>query len=249
MATERSRARAVCPLLLIAAVLAACAGAPVKEQPAPAAPVAPAAPAPSGFPSAVYESEKTGKVYRIAPAESQADIYVYRAGRLARFGHNHIITSRDVHGFILLGKDAGGSRLDLYFPVETLSIDEPELRAAAGDDFSSQPSASDIAGTRKNMLSEKMLNAAQFPDVVISGKWNGGTPEAPELDLTVTVRGITHAVRAPAHVEHDGDALRATGELNLSHAELGLEPFSALGGALSVADAFTVRYRITAHAR
>jgi len=47
----------------------------------------------------------------------------------------------------------------------------------------------------------------------------------------------------------DGDVLRATGELKLSHAELGLEPFSALGGALSVADAFTVHYKITAHPR
>jgi len=50
-------------------------------------------------------------------------------------------------------------------------------------------------------------------------------------------------------VKYDGDVLRATGELKLSHAELGLEPFSALGGALSVADAFTVHYKITAHAR
>jgi len=250
MATERRRAaRAVFPLLLGAALLAACAGAPVEEQPAPAAPTAPAAQAPPGFPSTQYESEKSGKVYRIAPAESQADIYVYRAGRLARFGHNHIITSRDVNGYVLLGRDTGSSRLDLYFPVDTLSIDEPELRAAAGDDFSSQPSANDIAGTRKNMLSEKMLNAAQFPYVVLSGKWNGGTPETPELDLTVTVRGITHTVHAPTHVAHDGDVLRATGELKLSHAELGLEPFSALGGALSVADAFTVHYKITAHAR
>jgi len=246
MATETRRPRATFPLLLVAALLAACAGAPVKEQPAPAAP---AVQAPSGFPSSLYESDKNGKVYRIAPAESQADIFVYRAGRLARFGHNHIITSRDVNGFILLGKDADTSRLDLYFPVDTLSVDEPELRAAAGDDFSSQPSANDIAGTRKNMLSEKMLNAAQFPYVVISGKWSGGTPEAPELDVTVTVRGITHVLHAPTHVEHDGDVLRATGELKLSHAELGLEPFNALGGALSVADAFTVRYRITAHAR
>jgi len=261
MAPERRRGRAALPLLLVAGLLAACAGAPVAQQPgaktpattAPAKPAAPAAakpavPAPQGFPSAAYESrtDKSSKVYRISAADSEADIYVYRSGKLARFGHNHIITSRDINGYVMLGKDAAGSRLDLYFPVDTLSIDEPELRAAAGDDFSSQPSANDIAGTRKNMLGERMLNGAQFPYVVISGKWVGGTPDAPELDVTVTVRGITHTVHATTHVEHDGELLRATGELPLSHAELGLEPFTALGGALSVRDDFKVQYRITA---
>jgi hypothetical protein len=260
MATERRRGRAALALLLIAGLLAACAGAPVKEPPPPEKPTTPATPpapgttakpqvrAPEGFPSSVYESrsDRSTKVYRISTMESEADIYVYRSGKLARFGHNHIITSRDIFGYIMLGKDAGSSRLDLYFPVDTLSVDEPELRAAAGDDFSSQPSPNDIAGTRKNMLGERMLNAAQFPYVIISAKWNGGTQEAPELDVTVTVRGITHTVHAAAHVEHDGELLRATGELPLSHAELGLEPFTALGGALSVRDDFTVHYKITA---
>ena len=93
------------------------------------------------------------------------------------------------------------------------------------------------------------LNSAQFPYVTIGGRPTGGTPDAPALDLTITVRGIAHAIPATAKVERDGDTLRATGEVRLSHAALGLEPFSVLGGALSVEDAFDVRYRITAHAR
>ena len=60
--------------------------------------------APEGFPSSVYESrsDRSTKVYRISTMESEADIYVYRSGKLARFGHNHIITSRDIFGYIML---------------------------------------------------------------------------------------------------------------------------------------------------
>ena len=263
--------RRVAALVIAAGLLASCAHQPVEPpntpaptppavspkpapaQPAPASPAAPsaAAAAPAGFPSARYApgAEQGGRVYEIAPAESQLDILVYRAGRLQRFGHNHIVTSRDVRGFAFDAKDASRSHFDLWFPVDTLSVDEPELRAAEGDAFSSQPTESDIAGTRKNMLSEKMLNSAQFPYVTIGGRTTGGTPDAPTLDLTITVRGIAHAIPATAKVERDGDTLRATGEIRLSHAALGLEPFSVLGGALSVEDAFDVRYRITAHAR
>ena len=258
--------RGVAALVVAAGLLASCAHQPaeapnapaptppaVSPKPAPAqpAPAAPAAAAPAGFPSAQYApgAEKGGRVYEIVPVESELDIFVYRAGRLQRFGHNHIVTSRDVAGFAFDAKDASRSHFDLWFPVDTLSVDEPELRAAEGDAFFSQPTENDIAGTRKNMLSEKMLNAAQFPYVTIGGRTTGGTPDAPTLDLTITVRGIAHQVPATAKVERDGETLRATGEVRLSHAALGLEPFSVLGGALSVEDAFDVRYMITAHTR
>jgi hypothetical protein len=96
-----------------------------------------------------------------------------------------------------------------------------------------------------------MLNAAQFPYVTVAGREAGGTKDAPELELelTIKVRGIAHTIPTTGKLERDGDTLRATGEVRLSHAALGLEPFSVLGGALSVEDAFDVRYRITAHAR
>jgi hypothetical protein len=249
MEAER-RARRSLLALLLAAILAACAGtggAPVEQPPA-AAEGAPAAP--EGFPSARYESvrERDGRVYRIANEESQIDVYVYRGGRLARLGHNHIVTSRALNGFVLDAKDPSRSQLDFYFPVDSLSVDEPELRAAAGDAFASQPSEGDIAGTRRNLLGERMLNAEQFPFILVSGQWRGGTESAPELGLTITVRGIAHEKSATAQIERDGDILRASGEVRLSHAELGLEPFTVLGGAIAVEDGFDVRYRIVARA-
>ena len=58
-------------------------------------------------------------------------------------------------------------RADLYVPLDTLVVDEPALRAEAG--FDTQPSAADIAGTRRNML-EKVLEADRYPFALIAVK-------------------------------------------------------------------------------
>jgi hypothetical protein len=251
MRPERRRAALACALLL-----AGCAGgpdgpAPPNASPAPsgAAPATHVAGAPPGFPAAAYEpAPRGGRVYRIAPAESQIDVFVYRGGRLARLGHNHVVTSRDVAGYVYAADGASGSRFDFFFPVGTLTVDEPELRAAAGPEFASQPSDNDVAGTRRNMLGERLLDGDAHPFVLVSGRLAGGPAERPEMALTITLRGGAHDVRAPAVVERDATTLRASGELELSHAALGLEPFSVLGGAIAVQDVFRVRYRIVAHA-
>jgi hypothetical protein len=176
--------------------------------------------------------------------ESEADIYVYRSGKLARFGHNHIITSRDIFGYIMLGKDQGSSRLDLYFPVDTLSIDEPELRAAAGDDFSSQPSANDIAGTRKNMLGGKLLEADKFPSIRVRGTGPLGAAGNQTFKLTVDLVGKSIDLTVPAEVTVDDAGVAAHGTFELTHSELGLQPFSVMLGAIQVADKMSFSYDI-----
>jgi hypothetical protein len=259
---ERLRGALACALLLAGCATGPDAPTPTAASPAPApahaaaampAPAnavdaTPAAGAPPGFPPAAYaQASRDARVYRIAPDESQIDIFVYRGGRLARLGHNHIVTSRDVAGYVLATSDASGSRFDFFFPVETLTVDAPELRAASGPDFASQPSENDVAGTRRNMLGERLLAADAYPFVLVSGRVAGGSAERPEVAVTITVKGGAHDARATADVERDGTMLRASGELELSHAALGLEPFSVLGGAIAVEDVFRVRYRIVAH--
>ena len=46
----------------------------------------------------------------------------------------------------------------------------------------------------------------------------------------------------------NGDKLTATGEFELTHAELGMKPFSVMLGALQVADKMKFAYRIEAEA-
>jgi len=244
MATEHARALRAMRVALLCALLAACATAPRKPLPEPV----PAAP--PDFPAAFYlrEAAQLGRVYRIQPEESELVVVVRRSGKLAHLGHNHVVSSRGLSGFVLAAPAPEGSRFDFFFPVASLVVDDPALRAAEGADFSSKPTFADIEGTRANMLGEKLLDAAQFPWILVAGRQRGGNATAPELELQLEVRGVTHVLPAATRLSYEGNALRAEGELTLSHADLGLVPFSVLGGALGVAPEFLVRYRISARA-
>ena len=122
-------------------------------------------------------------MFRVDPARSLLLIVVRRGGALAQFGHDHVVASHDVAGYI--APDEG--RADLYVPLDALVVDEPALRAEAG--FDTQPSAADIAGTRRNML-EKVLETSRHPYALIAVSDNGaGGRHAP-------AQGRRHAARS-----------------------------------------------------
>jgi hypothetical protein len=66
------------------------------------------------------------------------------------------------------------------------------------------------------------------------------------LDVTVEMLGRSIPLTVPTVVKVDGDALTATGEFELDHADLGMKPFTALAGALSVGETLSFTYTITA---
>jgi hypothetical protein len=50
----------------------------------------------------------------------------------------------------------------------------------------------------------------------------------------------------PTTIAIEGDRLRATGEFELNHADLGMQPFSVMMGALQVGEKLSFAYDITA---
>src|SRR6266704_1129663 len=135
---------------LLSTVLAGCA--PLLRGPAPA----PATP-PADFPEGYYrEALAQGKpVFRVDSRESLVVIEVRRSGSLARLGHDHVVAGHEVGGYV--APDEG--RADLVAALERLAVDEAALRAEAG--FDTQPTESDLEGTRANML-EKGLEEDRF---------------------------------------------------------------------------------------
>lgn len=225
--------------LILGLLLAACARAP--ERPA----VAPAA-VPPGFPSAHYaDAAARGEpVFRVDSTRSRIVVRVYRAGPLARFGHDHVVASRDMDGYVALAAAGGAARADLYIPLATLIVDEPRLRAEAG--FDTRPSEKDIEATRRNMLDE-VLEAARYPYAVLRLARVEAAADASVLEAAVTLHGETR--RLPVDVElHDSsaEALYARGRFSLDQTDFGITPFSAFGGALRVADRLDVAFTLYA---
>jgi hypothetical protein len=192
--------------------------------------------APPALDDAYYRDagERGRPIYRIDPGDSLVLIRAYRGGRLAALGHDHVVSGRELHGFV----DPEKGRCDLYLELASLVVDDPEQRAAAG--FESTPSESDIAGTRANML-DKVLEAGRFPFVVV----RVGAVAQDALEAEISLHGVTRPLRIPAKIASTPERIEVTGGFALKQTDFGIEPFSVLGGALAVQDrvelSFTIR--------
>jgi polyisoprenoid-binding protein YceI len=195
---------------------------------------------------AVADTLTAGTGLSIDTAASSIRIFAYRDGWLARFGHNHVIESRAVSGRVWLAEPADQSRFELQIPVATLIVDDPAARKAAGGDFSSVPSDKDREGTRKNMLGSALLDAAASPVISVRSMSIHGAGPRYDVTAEVTIRGHAAVVKFPADVARTTNGLRVTGELRIRQSDLGLKPFSALGGALKVRDEVRIGFDIAA---
>ena len=196
---------------------------------------------PAAFPVAYYEraAAQGRPVFSVDPERSLLAIEVRRAGSLARFGHDHIVASHDLRGYV--ATDVG--RADLYVPLERLTVDEPALREQAG--FGTKPSEADIAGTRDNML-DRVLETGRFPfaGIRVSGAGAGAGERA--IGVEITLHGTTRALEIPVQVDNRADEIGVSGRLALNQTDFGIKPLSILGGAVQVQDRLELRFRITA---
>lgn len=188
---------------------------------------------------------ETVRRYRVSAQDSEIVILVFRAGALARFGHNHVISAHQLEGTVAVDTELGRSSFTLEIPVEALEVDNPDHRRQAGDDFTSEPSPADIAGTRDNMLGPRLLDATEYPLITVSGT-AAGTTEGTAATVRFDVKRGSVERRVPLEALITDRSVSVTGTLELSHEELGLRPFRALGGALRVADLMEVRFEVNA---
>jgi hypothetical protein len=195
--------------------------------------------------SAVAQVE--GGRYVVDPAESDVHWLVYKAGALSRLGHNHTIAVGDLSGNVSVSSDdLRASRFELQFSVGSLIVDDAALRGTLGPDFASVPTADDIAGTRSNMLSDRVLDGEKHPGIRIVGTGPMAAAGKQTLAIKVEMLGRTIDLSVPTEVTIENGELRAKGEFDLNHAELGMQPFSVMMGALQVGEKLSFAYDVRA---
>jgi polyisoprenoid-binding protein YceI len=230
--------------VLVALVIAGCSGQPSREPATPAAPAEAAAA--SGPPIASVPRE--GRAFRVDPAQSILVVRVYRGGPLARAGHNHVIASHDLNGFVYVPDDPLRSTFDIRVPVQTLTVDEDTLRAQEGADFPPNVPEDAREGTRRNMLGASLLNAERYPGIGLQSENLQRVGDSVVAQVRVIVRNHASSLRVPVSYELRGNVLRVQGDIAVRQTDLGLTPFSLFGGALRVEDEMRVRFRIVARA-
>lgn len=245
----RSRRGAVATPLVVCGALLGIAGltACVTRQVA--------APLPGRPPVArLHPSPLVGRPFDVIPARSRLIVLVYRAGPLAELGHNHVIACRCLTGAVYLPHDPLHAGFDLRIAVNQFTVDDPALRAAErSTDFPPDVPQSAREGTRHNMLGAALLHAAKFPEITVrsaglrpspDGKRNGVVAE-----VLVQTAGEQHVIVVPLQYDIRTDEIVVTGTFPLKQTDLGLTPFSALGGSLRVRNGMKVRLRLVAKPR
>lgn len=236
--TLRCNASRRATILALSIMLGAC-GSPLSQPPAlaTAAVKANAAPVPSAQTSAssALQQQAAASALAIEPAASQITIIVRRGGLLARLGHDHLILVKNLQGSVDLHKQ----RANLQFRLDELEVDPAALRFAAG--LQPQPSAEAIAGTRRNMLT-RTLDAERYPLVQIQAERQGE-----ELDLQISLHGVTRKLRVPAAIISNDHKVQAEGSFAILQSDYGITPFAVMGGALAVQDQLELHFRLLAH--
>ena len=214
--------------------LAGCRSAPPLPAPAPAP-----APAPETVPERIDH-------YRVDPLASQVLVLVYRDGPMARLGHNHVIAVHQLSGEVVVPKDPANGSFTLEFPVTAMTVDEPALRAELGEDFKAPVDAASVDGTRGHMLGEKLLNAVRFPLIRLQSGPLRSVGDHWLVTLNISVRDHDSAIDVPVQLAITPAELDASGEFDLTHAQLGLTPYGVGLGALRVAETIHIRFNVVA---
>ena len=206
----------------------------------------PPAKAPAPVPAAPHAIPVGAREYRVVSEESLLQILVYRGGAMARLGHNHVIASHHVTGSVFVADDVTQTRFDIAIPVNELTVDEPAMREEAGADFPPGVPQSARDGTRKNLWSEALLDAAKYPEIRLRATDVVEAGEGYEVGVEITLKDQVRAKRVPVAIERKAGELIARGEFPLTQSELGLKPFSVAMGTLVVLDEMKIRFELVA---
>ena len=186
-----------------------------------------------------------GNRYIVDPQASEIRLLVYRDGPMARVGHNHVMVGQ-VRGELSVSDTAADSSFSIEIPVESLQVDAPALRAEEGEEFAAIVSDQARKGTRDNMLGADVLDAAHYPLIRIESTALLGPRWNPNVSARITVRGKTSDLKFPAAVFEQNDTLTVIAAFRLLQSDLGITPYSILGGAVTVSNAIDIRVRLVA---
>lgn len=184
--------------------------------------------------------------YEILPDLTDIRFLVFRAGPLARFGHNHVVQAKNVRGEIYLAPDIHRSSFFIEIPVKDFQVDAEQARLDEGEGFFTQPDEDAITGTARNMLSENVLDAARYPMIEIKSLALTGPAWGMDITMRIKMHAMARDIVVPSAIENTNDRLVVTAFFSINQTDFGITPMSVLGGGLQVQDAIKVRMRIVA---
>lgn len=193
-----------------------------------------------------YPADLQGaELYRLSGAESSLRILVYRGGTLASLGHNHVLGSHALSGYVWRHPQLTRAGFALAVPVDTFIVDDNDARREEGADFPVNISEQAKEGTRRNLLGPAVLDAERFPRVLLKSLEISGA-DAPQVVAALTIKDVTRRIAMPVALREDGGALRVRGEFAIEQTAFGITPYSVALGALQVQNELRIKFELVA---
>ena len=178
--------------------------------------------------------------YHLDAAKSTLTIHVFKAGVASPALHDHDFHPGTWSGtFRFDPADPATAHLELTIDPATLHDDNAELSAA------DEKKVDDEAHTT-------ILDVAHFPTLTVSadrfvvattgsaGSWTGTLP------ATITMHGVSKPVDVPLTLARDGDALHATGAVDVKQSDFAIKPFRKALGTIRIKDVLHVSFDVRA---
>jgi len=197
------------------------------------------------LPESVYRNAiaRGMAVYRLDEHGSWADIVAFKEGKLARFGHDHVVSTNAVNGLVMIGDAYSTSRADLVVQLASLEVDLEGRRAKYGLDNKVSDSAK--KGTRKNLFDE-VLETTSWPGVSIHATLADTSTESAMLDVQLELHGVEQRFELPVSLQFTDSTLHAEGTFELVQSDYEITPYSALAGGLRVRDRVNIHFSLVA---
>lgn len=205
----------------------------------------------------------TAAAYRIDPEGTVLAIVTHKTGIAASLAHDHLVVAGEYDATLELDPDdLTATRFEATVPVAALVVDRHDLHERwyprlhdLGIQDAPFPDVSDKdrAKIRKSMLSERQLDAEAHPEIHaavlrIARRSERDDPAAMPFVVTLAleVRGVRVERDVDASCRVEGGRVEVEARGSFRFTEFGIEPFSALLGAIRNADAFDVYVHLAA---
>jgi polyisoprenoid-binding protein YceI len=156
-----------------------------------------------------------------------------KAGLFGFAGHTHVIRARAVSGQLVYHPGARTSVLRLRVPTDSLEVLTP-------------PDTAEIRQVTEAMR-EDVLHVDKYPEMTFAADSLEAKSGRMELQLAVTMAGVTRKVPVTAEVTIGSDSIRARGSFTAKQTDFGIKPYSGgPAGTVKVADRVTFCFDLVA---
>jgi polyisoprenoid-binding protein YceI len=156
---------------------------------------------------------------------STLTIRVFKRGLFSGFAHDHEISAPLSSGSV----DAAERSVEVHFVAQKLKVLDPDASAA------------DRAKVQETMLSDQVLDAQRFPEIIFASRSVTRSGESAfVVGGDLTLHGVTHPLAMPVSLRNG----HYIGSVKLKQSDFGITPLSLVGGSVKVKDEVEIEFDI-----